>query len=480
MAGIENQGFQIKTFDEIRNEIEQGLRQRLGPEINLESTSILGNLVAIEARQLSDLWQLGANTYGSRHIQTANGQSIDRIVELLGIRREPERRTSGVAYAYGIIGTTLPLGTSFSTASGLIYETTTQVEMIEGQTPILTFKRNPGVGLDSFNISQFNNLYGLFESESGEEFFSINYSDDISQLEQKFTAFFGSGVIASITRDVNNFIVVNFARKLFLPFFQSTGMTIEVTRPGLVDGVAVNVENVLPGDIVTNRGELRTIESPVQGMEGVVNFTDFERGRLREDDRQLRQKWFNRVGSPVSASPLSLRRELLKINGVLQAIAFEGSDGPGTVEMVIYGGDDTEIAQSLYDNKIIGIEYVGNSQDNATDEQGSLVRILFSRPTIINFDVRVDIVRLDNFPLDGVEQIKNLLQSFGENFLIGRTLRPTPDMIWALQSVTGLNSLVITLRREGEGQFGGTSLTLSNRQRPNFENILVYENGTEL
>ena len=222
--------------------------------------------------------------------------------------------------------------------------------------------------MNTFNISFLNNLYGLFESPSGNNFFTINYNDDISTLTSFFRNFFGADSISSVTREVNNSITVNFAVKMFLPFSQSSGMTVTVNRPGLLDGVAVRVQNIIPGDIVTNRGELNVIESPINGMDGVINFTDFERGRLQETDSQLRQKWFARIGSPVSASPASIKRELLKLNGVLQAIIFESSSGPGTVEIVINGGDSTEIAQTLLDNKIIGIEYVGNTSEDALDE----------------------------------------------------------------------------------------------------------------
>ena len=480
MAGIENSGFVIKNFDELKTELEENFKQVLGENINLDSTSILGNMVAIQAKQLSDVWQLGSSVYNSRHINSANGQSIDRIVELLNIAREQERRTAGVAYIYGTFGIVIPVGTNFSSQNGAIYETIEQATIASGSFPILNFNRNSGVTLNTFNISALNNLYGLFESPSGNTFFTINYNDDISTLTSAFRNFFGADSINSVRRETNNSITVNFAVKMFLPFFQSAGMTITVNRPGLLDGVAVRVQNIVPGDIVTNRGELNVIESPINGMDGVINFSDFERGRLQETDSQLRQKWFARIGSPVSASPASIKRELLKLNGVLQAIIFESSSGPGTVEIVINGGDSTEIAQTLLDNKVIGIEYVGNISEDALDEDGSNVPILFSRPTLINFEVRVDISRLPNFPIDGVEQIKDLLNDYEDRFVIGSVLRPTPDMIWSLQEVQGLNSLSITLQKEGNALFSSDSVVLTNREKPNFTRIRVYENGVEI
>ena len=276
MAGISNAGFLKKNFDEIKGELEDGLRSRLGDDLNLDSTSILGQLVAIQSRQLNDLWELGANAYNSRFIQTATGQSVDRIVDLLNITREEDRSTSGVAYIYGMVGTIIPVGTTFSTDNGAIYETLREYTLVAGQSPVLNFRRNTGNLNNAFTISPANDLYELFVSADGSDSFSINYDDSNDDLKTKFETYFGADSIESINRVPadSNSIVVNFARNIFPPFFNADGMTITVNRPGLRDGIAATVSNIEPGDVITNRGELKNISSPVTGMSGVINFLE--------------------------------------------------------------------------------------------------------------------------------------------------------------------------------------------------------------
>ena len=478
MAGIENTGFVKKSFDEIKTEMENTLRQNIGQDLNLESTSIIGNLISIASKQANDLWELGSSVYNSRFIQTANGNSVDRIVSLLNIDRFQDQFGFGTAYLYGLVNTIVPIGTSFLTSTGEIYETQEQVTLNVGQAPILTFNRRTGVTTNNFVISQVGNVFGLFSSANGSETFNLEYSANVSSLENAFGVFFGSENIASVTKDATGKITLNFSTNIFVPNFTSTGLDIEIERAGLRDGAATIVQSINPGAIVTGAGQLNTVQTPVSGLTGVINFATFERGRLRETDLELRQRWFDRIGSSVSSTPQSIRRELLKIPGVLQAIVFE--DQPGTAEIVIFGGDPEDIAQSLFDNKIIGIEFTGSTTENAKDAQGLTYPLRFSRPEVLNFEVRIDINRLPDFPLEGVEEIKTLLTTFSNTFRIGSALRPSPDMIWALRTVAGLNSLDIQIKKENEADFSKDSVQLGNRERPEFTSIRVYENGVEL
>lgn len=127
-------------------------------------------------------------------------------------------------------------------------------------------------------------------------------------------------------------------------------------------------------------------------------------GRNLETDPEFRLRREELIRLSGSATLEAVRSAILDVDGVVQAFIFENdtdfTDGDGlpphSFEAVVSGGDDTEIAQAIFDTKPIGIQtYRDPGPDGRTvtitDSQGFTHDIDFSRPTEVRMYIEVDI-----------------------------------------------------------------------------------------
>lgn len=196
----------------------------------------------------------------------------------------------------------------------------------------------------------------------------------------------------------------------------------------------VAAESVETGPIAAPSGTLTQIDTPAAGWNTVTNPLDAEPGRDREndDDFRLRREQLLRISGASTRD--AIRSKVLDVEGVAQARVFENStdftDGDGlpphSFETVVEGGLDADIAQTIFDNKPVGIQTFGSSSASATDSQGDSETIFFSRPTTVDIWIEVT-VSIDpaSYPIDGDDQIKAALVAAGDALLIGE------DVIYA-------------------------------------------------
>ena len=468
MPGLDDTGFSIKNLDEIKTDLEQDFKDALGPAINLQSTSLLGALVGIFSNNLSDVWELSESVYLSRYIDTTSGDSLDRLVALLGITRKQDFKTSGIVYISGRTGTIIPIGTLFSTSpqGGTIFQTTATATIGAESKGILRLTPVPGIRANLINLVPENNLFGLYTLGAIPSF---NTSASATSIRNTLTTFFGAGTIASVNKSGST-ITITFDKGLFLPRFTADGYNVTYTNASLPVGVAVAVEAQEFGSINISAGQVQTIVSSVAGMERVVNFQDFTPGRLAETDAELRARWKQRVSASITSSANSIKNRIEELDGVLQAEIFEGN---GNIECVVNGGDETEIAQVIFDNKPAGVGLIGTTQATVTDERDVPKQVVFSRPDIFPVQVKV-ITKINNdYPIDGDEIIRQLLVNFQNIQPIGGVLRPSTEFVWALDTAEGLEELEIQISVDGGARFTTGNYALSNRAIPVFTNIFI-------
>jgi hypothetical protein len=95
---------------------------------------------------------------------------------------------------------------------------------------------------------------------------------------------------------------------------------------------------------------------------------------------------------------------------------------PNSFEVVVVGGDDTEICKTIFDTAPAGIQSFGNTSVIIYDEKDNPWDIRFSRPNNRYIWIKLGVIRYseESFPVDGVEQIKsNIIRWSNENLLIG-------------------------------------------------------------
>jgi uncharacterized phage protein gp47/JayE len=102
--GVTDKGFIIKPYSVILEELKLLAQQYFGEDIDLSENSRFLRFLEIIAKREDELWQKLEDVYYSGFIQFANGENLDRVVALLGIRRkegetDEELRLRAIRYA---------------------------------------------------------------------------------------------------------------------------------------------------------------------------------------------------------------------------------------------------------------------------------------------------------------------------------------------------------------------------------------------
>ena len=123
--GLTNTGFKPKRYADILPEKERRARELFGNDANLSDSSPLGMLVRLNAWDEAAVWQQMEEVYLSAYVSSAEGVSLDRKCQDIGIMRQLATRSTGTIQFSGADGTQIYQGFEVQTATGIVYKTTT-------------------------------------------------------------------------------------------------------------------------------------------------------------------------------------------------------------------------------------------------------------------------------------------------------------------------------------------------------------------
>ncbi len=104
MAGLTESGLEIPTLEELDQGIEQDIHSNVSQNLNLSSTSVIGQYKGSTASNLRQLWEALLALHASWDIDQAEDAELDRLVRLTGAERlggEPSTVTMNVTLASG-------------------------------------------------------------------------------------------------------------------------------------------------------------------------------------------------------------------------------------------------------------------------------------------------------------------------------------------------------------------------------------------
>lgn len=243
-------------------------------------------------------------------------------------------------------------------------------------------------------------------------------------------------------------------------------------------------------------GTVTQIDTPVAGWASVTNPADASVvGTDIETDTAFRLRQVQELRALGSSTVAAIRTKVGQVTNVSDCFVFENvgdatdANGlpPHSFETVVAGGDSTVVAQTIEDNKPVGIASYGTSTVSVVDGNGFAVDIKFSRPAALNAYVVLDvIVNPAEFPADGVALIKAAIVALQPNYRTGYELRAsalTPSYLPRVDAplTTGVRGVLETLMPKiGTAPTPGTSTTVivSNRQKIALDTSRITVNVT--
>ena len=172
----------------------------------------------------------------------------------------------------------------------------------------------------------------------------------------------------------------------------------------------------------TDANTITTITNPKSGITGVTNAAAFEGGRNTENDAEFRERYYLSVDIAGGVNIDAIVAEIYEsVEAVISVIGEENDTDevnahglpPHSIELVVYGGLDEEIAKAIYSRKAAGIQTYGSTTIPVVTASGNIYDIHFNRPKPVKVWVKIyNLVTNAQFPLDGIEQIKEAIISY--------------------------------------------------------------------
>lgn len=170
-----------------------------------------------------------------------------------------------------------------------------------------------------------------------------------------------------------------------------------------------------------------TIETVTLGLNSVTSNENAEIGSEEETDTQLRRRFFVSRAKNAQNSVLAMEAEINALPDVEQVVVLENNTaiqdknevGPHSLNVIVQGGKDEQIADVIFENKGAGVGLQGarvitlNRFDRPRE-------IRFDRATPIDISVSLRLVRYEDFTEIDKDEIKRLLSA--QKFTIGKSV----------------------------------------------------------
>lgn len=176
------------------------------------------------------------------------------------------------------------------------------------------------------------------------------------------------------------------------------------------------------GPRIAVAGSITTIVNPIAGWTTVDNAADAVEGTDEETDAELRVRRTASVAFPSQSLLDSIFSSIANLDGVTSVTVLENDtgavDGNGqaahSVQAVVTGGDEDEIAEAIFVEKPVGIATDGTTTIQVEDLQGVDRDIKFTRPAEVDIYVEIDLTTTPDYPIGGDDLIKQAIVDYAQ------------------------------------------------------------------
>lgn len=315
--GVTPTGFVEKNLDTILNEIEESEKTSFCQDINVLSTSVLGQLNGVMAGQLRELWEIALAVYRALYPDTATDASLDDVAAITGALRLAATHSTVNVHCTGTPTTSLIVGRVVSTSGGDRF-TSTEAKTLTAAT---AWAPTTVYALGAI-VTNNSNIYVCVQAGTS------------------------AGAGGPTTTDDN--IVDNTCEWNFVG--DGTGYAVVPFRAEETGAVAC-----LTGAIDTEDGK-GSIGTPVGGWEDARNLVDATVGREVETDAAFRLRREQLLQVAGAGTLDAIRADIIAVTGVIEAHIYENTtlvtDGDGVpgkaFESVVYASAiDADTAASV-------------------------------------------------------------------------------------------------------------------------------------
>ncbi len=385
--GVTPTGFVKKRLDVIIKEIQTELTEELGFDVSLNPESFLNVLITTYADRIAQLWECAEQVYFSQYPSSAEGANLDNAAQFGGITRNLDERTRYTILCTGSDGTALPLGTRIAskTSPTVYFSLFNDFEITRHSFNKATVQVVTAVDGTSYIVTINGNSYTALSGVGATEESIVSALKD-AITEDGFT----------VTANGKELSIVCDSAVKSNDLELSSNLTT-----GRVSSLAIFQSDEY-GKVVLPEGSITEIVTTIVGFDSCYNLPSPAYGRLMETDTEFRQSYIKKIASRSSMMLESITSAILEeVEGAESATGYE-NDGnvtdaegrpPHTIEIVVDGGDDADIAAQILKKKAAGIGTHGSVSVDVPDVFGGTIPVRFNRPQSVNVWMKVTITK---------------------------------------------------------------------------------------
>lgn len=418
--GITPTGVVIKRLDEIINDIHNDLSEGWNVNTRLNPKSYLNVQITAFADKIAELWEIGEQIYHSMYPFSAEGASLDNAVQFGGIARADARPTIYPIHVECVEGTVIPQGSRIKT------NTNPSTEFLA--------RLNSSVSRSAFNRARIRvavvQVPGIYTVVLNGKIYS--YSSVTDDTEETILA----GVQAAINDlDFTATLAgaVLLIESIDLQRQHNMILSANLTTETVTSLVQYNTENV--GEFATPPGTITEIVTSVPGLVSVINLVPYIAGRLIETDTELRRSYADKIFHRSNRMLESIKSAiLLNVQGVNSVAAFQNDTNimdvygrwPHSIEIVVDGGSDYEIAVQIRDKKAGGIQSFGDVEVVVPGAEGEPMVERFNRPQYVYVWYRLNLTLnpAETLPPNYAETIIGIVLEAMRTVIPGQSIVP--------------------------------------------------------
>ncbi len=204
------------------------------------------------------------------------------------------------------------------------------------------------------------------------------------------------------------------------------------------------------GPLVAHSGTIATIMTPVAGFSKAIFKETYALGRFIETDEELRIRRFVELKASGASTAHALYSCLKQIDQVEAVYIKENSR---SFEAIVKGGNDQDIAKTIWQCKPLGVETVGTIECPVTDSLGFPRKIRFSRPLEIPLMLRGNIKVRRRLEETELNKLKTALVDCGKKyFSLGSEVYASRFYASMLNEPLILDIMTLQLRERSTGK----------------------------
>jgi hypothetical protein len=473
--GVTPEGFNRKTTSDLVNSINTRWRDEFGQDQDLSEDSPNGILIGLVSAEISESWQAAEDLYNQQNPNTSSGINQDNNAQLVGVTRNEASSTKVNISLKGDNATIIPVNTQISqSVAGAIFQNEQQGIISNGITNSIDLQVNSLQPSATYSLI-INGIVYPYSADTDPTYDEIvdglKALVDSANIGVTFTNN-GDGAFNIESDDLND--------------------TNNISATSLIS--IIKVQSILEfqslemGEIPAPATSIDTIDTSISGLDGVINFFDGQIGSVKETETELRIRREQSVSIVGASNAESIKSRLSNdIEGVsfvkvLDNVTLSEVDGvdPKSMEAIIEGGSDNDIANTLFVLKVGGISFDGNTSINITDSEGVLQTIKFSRPEVKFIWVKVTINSFnpeEALPTNYEQAIKDSIVNYAEQeFNISDDII-LQKLYTPIYEISGIKSVTIEIAKTNTVVetpiYQTTDIAIAIRELGNFDDTRI-------